>query len=261
MLPSNDCYGNTANQVNYKGRRVVDSALFKSYLSSKVLSRLSDIETTSNIETDLRALASTGMATQTLNKILSSQEHAREPWEIGEALAECILEDELGILWPWNVERDKRTPKASLPGADLVGIYNKPCGSIFLFGEVKTSHDSNSPPNVLYGRTGMIHQLDKLCSDITIHFCLIKWLYNHCKNTEIWQFYQQCVKSYLESNGKNFALFGFLMRDTEPNDLDIKNRAESFVNKITSPMSLEFQVWYLPTSSNKWWPIALGIAS
>ena len=72
-------------------------------------------------------------------------------WTVGEALAECILADDetREICWPWNFVRDRRTPRASLPGADLVG-FCKEGGSVFLlFGEVKASSDKSTPPNVM----------------------------------------------------------------------------------------------------------------
>ena len=46
------------------------------------------------------------------------------------------------VDWPWNTVRNRRTPRASLPGADLVGFYRENDTVLLLFGEVKTSSDT-----------------------------------------------------------------------------------------------------------------------
>ena len=82
-------------------------------------------------------------------------------WAVGEALAESVLADDdtREICWPWNLVRDRRTLKASLPGADLVGFCNEGDAVLLLFGEVKTSSDASTPPNVMNGSGGMAWQL------------------------------------------------------------------------------------------------------
>ena len=54
-----------------------------------------------------------------------------EDWEVGEALAECALQHDSGreVHWPWNTVRDRRTPRASLPGTDLVGFWRAEHGN------------------------------------------------------------------------------------------------------------------------------------
>ncbi len=58
---------------------------------------------------------------------------------IGESIAISYLEEIESCLFPWPTERDKRTPKASLPGVDLLGFFSDNLGHCFLFGEIKTS--------------------------------------------------------------------------------------------------------------------------
>ena len=64
------------------------------------------------------------------------------------------------------MERDKRTPKASLPGADLVDFVSHNGETRLVLGEVKCSSDRNTPPNVMIGRHGMTKQLETLATDI-----------------------------------------------------------------------------------------------
>jgi hypothetical protein len=200
------------------------------------------------------------MARETIQKLLCSERTDREPWEIGEALAECILEEE-GAKWPWNKERDKRTPQASLPGADLVGFAQVNGKTLLAIGEVKTSEDATTPPNVMHGRSGMIYQLESLAHETAKHLCILKGLRVRCHNTDYLQLWKQAVQAYLGSGGKEIVLFGVLMRDTEPHPLDIKNRAIHLAGKITSPSRAHLTVWYLPVSIAKWPSIIEGTAS
>ena len=100
----------------------------------------------------MRGLATTGMNTEFVERLLNAVPGPKN-WEIGEALAECMLAagPRCEIRWPWHSVRDCRTPRASLPGADLVGFCRKGEVVLLLFGEVKTSQDESSPPRVMYG--------------------------------------------------------------------------------------------------------------
>lgn len=258
MPPYNVCFSQTQGCVTWEGKHVVDAAEFNTYLRGPVRSRLIDQESSQRFESDLRALATTGMAATTLEQILMAAAADPEPWQVGEALAECLLEEERGAKWPWNMERDKRTPKASLPGADLVGFIGTSLGTQLLVGEVKTSDDLNRPPAVMYGRSGMVNQLDTLANNCRIHFCLVKWLYHRCRNTDFWVLYEEAVRNYLSSGGRAFVMFGLLMRDTSPHDLDLKHRAVGLAGVVVAPTRMELNAWYLPTPISRWPLIALG---
>jgi hypothetical protein len=252
MLPYTVCYTCSAGCINGLGKKVVDVTNFTSYLAGSVRARLRDEETELAFQSDLAALASTDMAVNTLKRILQASAPDPEPWEIGESLAECLLEEEHDIKWPWNMERDKRTPKASLPGADLIGFIKISDTIMFVLGEVKTSGDQSSPPNIMYGRSGMIHQLDRLANNLQIHFSLIKWLFVRCKNTEFWPLFQEATRNYLSSGGKKVALFGILMRDTIPNQFDLMSRATALSAVVQEPTNVGLYAWYLPHPINNW---------
>jgi hypothetical protein len=175
-----------------------------------------------------------------------------QPWEVGEALAECLLQERHHSIWPWNSGRDRRTPKASLPGADLVGFYEVSGGATFLFGEVKTSNDRETPPQVLYGRSGMIAQLENLATRIDIHYSLIKWLRPRCRGTPFWPLYQNAMQRYAASNGKDFLLVGCLMRDTPPDERDLGGRGRALARIVENPSIARLHAWYLPVPIRKW---------
>lgn len=253
----NLCFSSSEGQVNWYGKRVAEEAEFNTFLAGPVRSRLFDEVQRTEYEADLRPLATTGLASDTITRLLAS-EPDREPWEVGEALAESLLEEERGVKFPWNSERDKRTPKASLPGADLVGFIEKGDEALLVLGEVKTSSDANNPPNVMNGKSGLIHQLDNLATEISIHNCLLKWLHPRCKNTGLWPLYEKAAKKYLASGGRAIKLIGMLMRDTEPNELDLKNRAKDLATKVSTPTEVELDAWYFPTPIEDWPIIVQG---
>ncbi len=258
MLSYTVCYTCSEGCVSGCGKLVTNDSEFNSYLVNSVCARLKDEEVSATFESDLSALASTDMAVDTLKRILNAPAPDPEPWEIGEALAECVLEEEYEIKWPWNKERDKRTPKASLPGADLVGFIEINNTAKFALGEVKTSTDTDTPPQIMYGRSGMTHQLDKLANNLQVHRSLIKWLLLRCKNTEFWPLFQGATKNYLDSGGRNIALLGILIRDTAPNQLDLKGRAGALSAVVQVPTNMDLCAWYLPSPINQWPSIVSG---
>jgi hypothetical protein len=220
-------------------------------LIDSVRARLEDAEQTRSFSDDLRGLVTTDMASETLAGLLSvAPEH--EPWQVGEALAECLLQDAEGAIWPWNAERDKRTPRASLPGADLVGFLRAEGQVYLLLGEVKTSSERRTPPNAMSGRSGMIHQLDQLATETRIHLSLLKWLHVRCQQTEFQPLYQEAVGHYLRSGGKLLVLCGLLMRDTVPDAADLATRANSLATKVQVPTSVSLHAWYLPSPIDAW---------
>ncbi|MDD2466752.1 MAG: hypothetical protein PHI97_22365 [Desulfobulbus sp.] len=257
MLVYNFTYLGNDGQVIWHGKSVDDQGEFNAYLSGPARSRLFDEGQRTQYEADLRALATTEMASDTITRLLAS-EPVKEPWEVGEALAECLLEEERGIKFPWNTERDKRTPKASLPGADVVGLMEDGEEALLVLGEVKTSSDANNPPQVMAGKSGMIHQLDNLATDISVHNCLLKWLHPRCKDTDFWPLYEKAAKRYLASGGRAIKLVGMLMRDTAPNELDLKNRAKDLATKVSAPTEVELDAWYFPTPIEDWPVVVQG---
>jgi len=146
------CYEGAQGQVNWRGLQPEADDAFDAFLCSEVEARLHDTEGADDFEVHLRGLANTGFARDSLGAILASEVPEERDWAIGEAMAEAHLKQAHNVVWPWNMERDKRTPKASLPGADLVGF--KVDGDVIrlALGEVKTSSDKNTPPNVMSGR-------------------------------------------------------------------------------------------------------------
>jgi len=134
----------------------------------------------------------------------------------------------------------------------LVGFIDNNGDAKLIFGEVKTSNHKSTPPAVMTGRSGMIHQLEAICENLETRRCLINWLYTRCKNSIMWPFFEKAIINYLKSGGKDLLMFGFLMRDTPPCDKDLKNRANALSKKIDSSMKVELLAWYCPSSIDYW---------
>lgn len=245
------CYSGCAASARWEGRHVIDKTLFKRFVREVVASRVADAD--SSFEPDLRGLATTGMATEFVERLLKAVAEP-EGWEIGEALAECALQKDSGreVHWPWNTVRDRRTPRASLPGTDLVGFYREDDSVFLLFGEVKTSSDRSSPPSVMNGGSGMAWQLEQSATRLDIQNSLLKWLASRCREVPYSDLFKKAVSRYIRSNGKELVLVGILVRDTAPSELDLKSRGESLSRRLVEPTRIELIAWYLPIPIAEW---------
>ena len=246
-------YSGWTGSAQWHGHAVVDEARFKNYLATRVKARVEDDEAQGQFASELREMATTGMATEFVENLLRAVPEDKS-WAVGEALAECVLADDESreICWPWNLVRDRRTPRASLPGADLVGFCKEGDDVVLLFGEVKTSSDANTPPNVMNGSGGMAWQLKEEATRLDIQHALLKWLRARCNSDEHRALYQTAVHRYVQSLGQEILLVGILLRDTEPNKLDVTARAKALSESLDSPTRIEITAWYLPIPIADW---------
>lgn len=257
-LGSTICYHGNHGTTSWEGRVVQDHPQFESFLKEVVAPRILDTE--SRFDQTIRALGTTGMKTEYVEEFLNSNQECRE-WEVGEALAECALQHDSGrqIVWPWNTVRDRRSPRASLQGADLVGFRSDGDSYLLLIGEVKTSSDLNTPPNVIYGHSGMMWQLQNNATKTEIHHAIIKWLFFRCTSAPYQEMYKEAVARFLGSSGLDFIIMGVLIRDTAPNDSDFKNRAKALASTLHNSITVELIAWYLPIPISKWPSLLQGV--
>lgn len=239
-------YKGAKQEVSWQGIEIQDGDQFSGFLASEVSERVEDAENIEELSLHLRGLASAGFETENLEAILNAEVDQDRDWAIGESLAEVWLANAFNIVWPWNHERDKRNPFASLPGADLVGFIKRDEKCFFAVGEVKSSSDATTPPSVMSGRSGMVHQLQILAEDLGLLCQLIKWLWPRCKNSSHQDEFDSACKQLFKSGNKAISLFGVLVRDTESNELDLKNRGVTLSNVLTSPTDCNLVALYLP---------------
>lgn len=242
-----EIYTGKQDQSVWHGYIFFDNQIFDSFIKEEVASRLNDEEGTSEFELQLQSLSLTDFGTESLRAILDAEIPEERDWAVGESIAEAWLDREHGVIWPWNAERDKKNPKSSLPGADLVGFIQNDAGPILVLGEVKSSTEKEYPPQVMSGRDGhMGHQIDDLANNLTTICSLLKWLCSRCKNTEFEDLFKESSKRYFNSGNKAVSLFGVLIRDTKPNELDLKGRGIALGNSISHPTSCNLIALHLP---------------
>ena len=166
-------------------------------------------------------------------------------WRVGEAIAETYLTDHRSCYFPWPDGRDERKSRSSLPGADLVGFGVDRDGDCLAFGEVKTSSDRNYPPGVMYGSTGLKKQLEDLRDSESIRDDLLKYLTHRVTEAPWRERLENAGKRYLR-NKSDVQLFGFLVRDVEPDQGDLKARVNALGSDRPAGTRIELLALYLP---------------
>lgn len=257
-LPAAVVYSGNAGVARWDGYEVSDEGAFRTFLRGPVARRMRDVDIQATFEDELQALATTGMATGFLGQLLASSSSDDGVWEIGEAFAETVLAEDSTrtVIWPWHGRRDRRTPRASLPGADLVGFCRDARGWALLFGEVKTSADARVPPRVMLGPGGMTWQLEQGVTQLGVQHSLLRWLRLRCATPEHVAVYREAVGRYLDSAGRDLLLVGVLLRDTNSDERDVAAGARQLAGALDSPARVEIMAWYLPVAIVDW-PAAL----
>jgi len=215
-------------------------------MCGEVADRLLDSEGRTEFQSHLRGLSLTEFGKTSLEAVLEADSPEERGWAVGEALAESLLTAIYGVQWPWNMERDKRHPGASLPGADIVGFLPSGPGFRLALGEVKTSAESAWPPQVMYGRSGLVHQIDTLATHLGIICQLMKWLLPRCKGTRFETAFNSAAEAYFNSGHREATLFGVLIRETPANEMDLKTRGISLGDALAAPASCVLIGVYLP---------------
>jgi hypothetical protein len=188
-------------------------------------------------------LTSTGFATANLSA-LSAEEVALAPWEIGEVLAEVLLEETERADFPWPPSWDKRSATASLPGPDLIGFLAENGSECFLFGEVKTSDADDVHASVIHGDDGLRRQIERLLNSEDRRKLLISWLCVRAKGCDWRSRFDRCLAVYL-ANPSQGAVVAVLLRGREPNEADLQP-VRSAIEHLTSPYRRILLGYYLP---------------
>lgn len=231
MLAPEVVYEYEGANTGYKGYRVDGD--FSEYMQNRVGPWHRD-DAGDQILLDTSGVEQDGFDSDTLRAHVSN-----EPWRVGESLAECFLVDYRGVSIPYNKIRDALNPRASGAGPDLVGITED---GLFVLGETKTSSDPSRPPGIVYSKSGMISQLIRIASDSLVRDSAIRWLGFGIRPKSVWR---AALKKYVASNQKAFRVFGILVRDTTPDERDVRKVHDDVADALPKSAFLDILALYL----------------
>lgn len=256
----NLCYDNNHNTVTWNGYEVNNNIAYQTFMEHNVGNRLNDAHGQQIIANHLRGLVLTGFESDNLSLLLNATPQEERDWAVGESFAEAILEQNYNVIFPWNNNRDLRNENASLPGADIVGLIEDNGQFKLLFGEVKTSVQNNFPPSVMYGRSGMTHQLETIGTNLTRLITLITWLFHRCKDTEFEPIFDEAFKYLIHNANKGLYLVGILVRpNITSNQEDLSGRGEHLGNIFDGTETKGLLLaYYLPHSAEDFKNLAIG---
>ena len=215
-----DIYRHEGPGLRILGRLTASTHEFRRYMQVRVRERLRRSSSREQLREYVSGLASTGFATTTLDEV-SIDKVPLAPWEIGEVLAEVLLEDTEQAEFPWPPSWDKRSATASLPGPDLIGFLGNEGSESFLFGEVKASDADDVHASVIRGSDGLRRQIERLLSSEDRRQLLISWLWVRVRGGHWQPKFDRCLAAYLASPSQGVVV-GILLRGREPNETDLQ---------------------------------------
>lgn len=262
------CYSEENNLRGYQGI-LIDETQAKCLFVDNVKNKLLDKTQRDDLINYLQTLQKdTGFqSSETLLcdiQALQNPEVDVQDFRIGEALAEVVLEDKFKCRFYWNELRDARNPKGNKTGADLVGFIEIDNGEVlFLFGEVKTSSEKQSPPKLMKNPYGLEKQLKDLYSDRNKRQILISYIHNKINLINDNNFkndFATAIKNYYQRNNSTYMLYGVLVRDTRPDEKDLKQSFDNLNEEIfEKTIGLKLLAIYLPIPKEKWLNIINGL--
>lgn len=233
----------------YFGLRFECKRTCETYLAERVGPKLGDSEPTRHLQLYLEELASTGFFVKGLQAQVADPPKPKD-WEIGEVIAEVVLEDVFEAHFPWPTSLDKRTPRASLPGPDLVGFT---AGKTFAFGEVKSSGEQAIPPQVVKkSEDGLLCQLKKLLVSEEAREQLIAWLLVKARESEWELHYQESLSSYFGDSPGKAQVFGVLVSGDRAFDKKDLEGVHDALSDSCDELRLTLISVYLPLKKNEW---------
>lgn len=247
-------YSDEKDNVQIVGFIAATEEECRNYFASRVLSKLVESDGTEELKQHIVELGSTGFGLSGLLEQIQSPPKAKD-WEIGEAFAEIVLEDEHEAMFPWPTNFDKRTPKASLPGADLVGLqcYSAPR---FVFGQVKSSSEDRVPPQIVNSTKDCLqNQIYELRHSRTIRQQLISWLMVRVKDSRWEDAFNEALKQYSDGN---IWLVGILVSGKRsPKEEDFLDICKGLEHDSDFG-EIKLMGFYLPFHKDEWVDIVYG---
>lgn len=246
----------TKSYSGYSFEKQEIATLFQGKVKSRLLDTPQRNDLLNNLNTLLQDTGFEQSGTLLVDiQYLQNQRVEVQDFRIGEALAEVVLENNFKCRFYWNELRDARNPKGNKTGADLVGFIEIENNVLFIFGEVKTSSEQKSPPQVMTNPAGMEKQLLDLYCNKDKRLILISYIQNKLNlnnNTNFKNDFYAAIKQYYTKNVCNYILYGILVRDTKPDENDLKSSYERLITKISEAAALNLLALYVPIPKNDW---------
>ena len=224
------------------------------YFVRRISTKIAESDAAELLKQHLVELETTGFNLGGLLEQVESSPQAKD-WEIGEAFAETVLEDEYEAMFPWSTSFDKRTRKASLPGPDLVGLQSHATPR-FAFGQVKSSSEGRVPPQVVnYGTDCLRNQMTQLLHVPANQQQLVSWLLVRMRGTEWETAFSEALKRYSEGD---LWLVGVLVSGGRAqNEKDLTSICAKIAHKLEGA-EVHLLGFYLPFHKDEWVDIIYG---
>lgn len=221
------------------------------YLRERVAPRLRASEGTAILAEYLADTANTGFDLTLLREQVCEPPRPKD-WEVGETLAEVLLEDRHGARFPWPTALDKRAPRASLPGPDIVGFHLRP-DIRFLFGEVKSSSEDSRPPQVVTQTgDGLIAQVRRLLTSEEHRQQLVAWLLVKSQQGNEWNTtFDAAVRRYFFAPRPAWVV-GVLVRGGVPAHEEDIRAVVAALEEVETPFDVAVFAFYLPFPKERW---------
>ena len=121
--------------------------------------------------------------------------------------------------------------------------------------------EQKSPPQVMTNPTGIENQLIDLYRDQNKRIILISYIQNKISlsnNLNFKENFANAIRSYYQSNGSKYLLYGVLVRDTGVNEDDIKQSYDKLKEQVLNPIGLRLLAIYVSIPKNQWLKIING---
>lgn len=232
------------------GWQVQDPEDCQAYLRERVAAKLREWDGSAILRQYLRDLGATEFDITCLTEQVTEPPPAKD-WEIGEAFAEVFLEDRHKASFPWPRSFDKRTPRASLPGPDLIGFHREETPR-FLFGEVKSSSQDDPRSVVVDNDDSLLAQLRRLVNSQGHRQQLIQWLLVRVKDTEWATVFDAALQQYFNATRGRSWIVGVVVRGgTSPNANDLAKPYDELAGGNTE-FDVALMAIYLPFHKDEW---------
>lgn len=238
-----DAYRHEERKLRVHGRSTTSTHEFRRYVQTRVREQVRRSSSREQLRDYVTELSSTGFIVAALAS-LPDDAFVLRNWEIGEVLAEVLLEDTEEARFPWPPSWDKRSASASLPGPDLIGFHGTAGAECFLFGEAKSSDADDPRDTVIYGDDGLSGQIELLLASAKRRQLLISWLCVRAKGQDWQPVFDRCLDAYLGAPSQ-CVIVGVLVSGSDPNERDLQP-VRTKVETMASPYRVLLLGYYLP---------------